>query len=233
MNKELYELSYALKKDLQRKIFVIILFLLGIFLSINLILAYLVFPLRQVSTSMQPDINRSSCILFTPLDKNISRGDVVLLSERNPDLKKSKLVNNLNKLVSFFTARQVSLLNLQSRMGNECQIRRVIGIPGDELYMRDYVMYIKPKGEKYFLTEFELVKKPYNTEINAAPALWDMTVGVSGTFDTITLKDNEYFVLGDSRNSAVDSRLWGPVSSKNVKASAILQYFPLNKFKFF
>lgn len=124
-------------------------------------------------------------------------------------------------------------MNLQSRMGNENLIRRVIGVPGDEIYMRDYVVYIKPRGEKFFLTEFELVEKPYNTEINAAPALWDMTVGVAGTFDTISLGENEYFVLGDSRNSSVDSRLWGAVCAKDIRAVALLQYFPLNKIRFF
>lgn len=233
MNKELYELSYSLKKELQRKISIVVLSLVGIFVVINLILTYLVFPVREVSVSMYPDIVRSSCILFTPLPKNVGRGDVVLVKPRNPELKNSRFSNGLDVFVSFFTARQVSVLNLHSRMGNESQIRRVIGVPGDELYMRDYVVYIRPKGEKFFLTEFELVKKPYNTEINAAPALWDMTVGVAGTFDSITLGENEFFVLGDSRNSSVDSRLWGPVDLKDFQGTALVQYFPVNKFRFF
>lgn len=233
MNKELYELSYSLKKELHHKISIIVFFVLGIFISINLILSYIVFPVRAVSVSMQPDIGRSSCVLFTPLPRALERGSVVLLKTRNPDFSKSKHLAAFDKIVSFFTARQFSVMNLQSRMGNENLIRRVIGVPGDEIYMRDYVVYIKPRGEKFFLTEFELVEKPYNTEINAAPALWDMTVGVAGTFDTISLGENEYFVLGDSRNSSVDSRLWGAVGAKDIRAVALLQYFPLNKIRFF
>ena len=78
MNKELFELSYSLKRDFERKVFVAVLFVVGIFAFINIILSYVVFPVRQVSVSMQPDIVKNSCVLFTPLDKSGARGDVVL-----------------------------------------------------------------------------------------------------------------------------------------------------------
>lgn len=232
MNKELYELSYSLKKDFQKKVLIVILFICGIYAFINLMLAYVIFPLRQNSVSMAPDIVKSSCILFTPLDKSIGRGDVVLIMERDSD-SNSKLKKFLNMAVLFFTAQQFDLNNYMNNMGKNGQIRRVIGIPGDEIYMRDYVMYIKPAGENFFLTEFELVKKPYNVNINAAPGLWDSSIGVVGSFDAIKLGKNEYFVLGDSRNSCLDSRLWGPVKIDDIKASALVQYFPLNKLRFF
>lgn len=232
MNKELYELSYSLKKDFQKKVLIVILFICGIYAAINLMLSYVVFPLRQNSMSMTPDIVKSSCILFTPLDKTVGRGDVVLVKERDSELNEG-FQKVLNTVVLFFTARQFDLSNRKNSMGKNAQIRRVIGIPGDEVYMRDYVMYIKPAGEKFFLTEFELVKKSYNVSINAAPGLWDSSIGVVGSFDTVVLKENEYFVLGDSRNSCLDSRLWGPVEKKNIKAAALLQYFPLNKIRIF
>ena len=216
MNKELYELSYSLKKDFQKKVLIVILFICGIYAFINLMLAYVIFPLRQNSVSMAPDIVKSSCILFTPLDKSIGRGDVVLIRERDSD-SNSKLKKFLNMAVLFFTAQQFDLNNYMNNMGKNGQIRRVIGIPGDEIYMRDYVM----------------VKKPYNVNINAAPGLWDSSIGVVGSFDAIKLEKNEYFVLGDSRNSCLDSRLWGPVKIDDIKASALVQYFPLNKLKFF
>ncbi len=232
MNKELYELSYSLKKDFERKVFVVVLFVVGIFAFINFLLGFVVYPVRQVSVSMQPDFVKNSCVLFTPLYKNVERGDVVLLEPENTESVPA-VTKVAAMFVSFFTARQVNILNLGHRMGNESQVRRVIGMPGDEVYMRDYVMYIKPAGEKYFLTEFELVKKPYNVSINAAPALWDTSIGIVGSFDSFVLGENEYFVLGDSRNASVDSRLWGAVKAGQIKAHALLQYFPLNKFKLF
>ena len=118
-------------------------------------------------------------------------------------------------------------------MGANRLVRRVIGVPGDTIYMRDYVMYIKPAGEDFFLTEFELVKKPYNVSINAAPSLWDSSLGVCGSFDQLTLGEDEYFVLGDYRNSCVDSRFFGTVEGKDIKAGALVSYFPLNKIRIY
>ena len=232
MNKELYELSYSLKKELKKKILLGVAFAVGIYAFINLFLAFVAFPLRQTSASMQPDIVRNSCILFTHVGKSVSRGDVVLVRSRNEE-ERPVAQRFFEQLVLFFTAQQFNPFNIDRSMGNEPQIRRVIGVPGDEIYVRDYVMYIKPAGEKYFLTEFELVKKSYNVEINAAPALWDTSIGVEGSFDTILLGEKEYFVLGDARNSSADSRLWGAVSEEHIAASALVQYFPLSKLRFF
>ncbi|MBQ5471720.1 MAG: signal peptidase I [Treponema sp.] len=232
MNKDIYELSYTMKKDLHQKISFAFVLIFSALLITNLILVFVIFPVRQTSVSMQPDIPKESCVMFTPLNRNFKRGSVVLLKKRSAE-KTSLFENVSNSVINFCTARQFSPFLSNKYMGNSEQIRRVIGIPGDEIYMRDYVMYIKPKGEKFFLTEFELIEKNYNVEINSAPALWDGSLGASGSFETITLAENEYFVLGDERNSAVDSRLWGVITNKNIKASALFVYLPVNKFKFF
>ncbi|MDE5898663.1 MAG: signal peptidase I [Treponemataceae bacterium] len=232
MNKELYELSYSMKKELERKVATAVLFAVGFFAAVNLILAFVVFPVRQRSVSMTPDIPADSCIFFTPLGKGASRGDVVLIRPRSSE-PKSAARTLADVFVGFFTAQQLVPSSRRNLMGSDCQIRRVIGMPGDTIYMRDYVLYVKPAGGKYFLTEFELVKKPYNVGILAAPAGWDNSVGVVGSFDAMTLGRNEYFVLGDQRNSCMDSRLWGPVDGGDVQASAVAVYFPLNKLRLF
>lgn len=232
MNKELYELSYTLKKELQQKILSIFFTLFSIFLVINLILSFLIFPVRQVSVSMESDISKNSCILFSPLVKKCERGDVVLVKPRNKE-KKTMLMKISNTLLMFVTARQFSMNNIENLSGNEYQIRRIVALPGDTIYMRDYIMYIKPSGENFFLTEFELVDKSYNINILTNPANWDNTLGVVGSFDEITLGSNEYFVLGDSRNCSFDSRMWGTLSKDDIKASAIFQYIPINKIRLF
>lgn len=230
MKKELYELSYSMKKDLQKKIFRVVFFILAIIVAINLILAFLIFPVKQKSVSMAPDFNKDSCVFVTPLKKSLSRGSVVLLKKR--DFQKSSFSENiLDSFFSFFSLRQISFSNRKNLMGKSECLRRVIALPGDSIYMRDYVIYIRPQGQKHFLTEFELIKEPYNININANSSGWDSSIGVYGSFDEITLSENEYFVLGDNRNSSMDSRLWGPVSKSEIKAAAILQIFPLNKFR--
>lgn len=231
MNKDLYELSYSAKKDFNKKVFHIVLFVVLIYLSINLILNFVIFPLRQASVSMEPDIIENSCIFFTPL-KGCSRGDVVVLEPFTEE--KLNFFSKINDLfIRFFTAQQFSIFRDNKLMGDQFLIRRVIGMPGDTVYMRDHVLYIKPQGDKHFLTEFELIKKSYNINVLASPAGWDNLIGVTGSFEEIVLGENEYFVLGDNRKSCIDSRLWGVVPKSDIKATALFCYFPFSKLRLF
>ena len=212
------------------KIAKVILFIVLTVLVINLVLNFLIFPVRQTSVSMLPDFTKNSCIFFTPLKKSFERGDVVLLSSNDTE-NLSFFEQILDSVLSFFSARQFSYAKREHYMGNQEKIRRIIALPGDSIYMRDYIVYIKPKGEKHYLTEYEIIKKTYNINVNVAPSSWDSSIGVYGSFDEIVLGEDEYFVLGDNRNSSVDSRLTGPVKKQGIKASSVFQFFPLSKIK--
>ena len=133
----------------------------------------------------------------------------------------------------FFSAQQYDSYAQKDRPDTNYQIRRVIGMPGDEIYMLDYVLYIKPADQKHYLTEFELSDKTYNLTFLTPPAEWDGSVGVKGSFEPITLGQDEYFVLGDNRISVSDSRLWGPVTKQDIKGRIILKYFPLKTIKLY
>lgn len=232
MNKELYDLSYSLQKQVRNRVLTIIFVVVAIYIAMNLVLAFVIFPARQTSISMEGDIARDSCIMFTPLVRHYSRGSVVLVKPRRQD-QKTPAQRILDTFVLFITGRQFSIDSINGLVGDANQIRRVVGVPGDTIYMRDYVLYIQPKGSNYFLTEFELVKHPYKTNINTNPGGWDNAIGVTGSFEKMTLGEDEYFLLADSRNSAIDSRLWGTLKGKEVRARALITYFPLNKFKIF
>ena len=213
MNRQLYEYSYELRKQRKRKFLFFIIYFFIIYFLINIIFAFLIFPVKQVSTSMVPDFPENSISFVTPLNVTMNRGDVVLLKNKVTDPKNvfEKIWHNISL---FFTAQQYDSYARKEYPDTNNQIRRVVGLPGDEIYMNDYVLYIKPQGEKHFLTEFELSKKAYNLTFVTPPSDWNGSVGVKGSFDPITLGADEYFVLGDNRIAVSDSRLWGSISKR-------------------
>ena len=116
-------------------------------------------------------------------------------------------------------------------LGTRPVLRRVVGMPGDTIYIDRYVVFIKPENQSHFLTEFEVTSSKYNAKILVPPALWDTDFGAKSSVSKITLGPDEYYVLGDDRLSAADSRLWGPVKESQIMGKALLQYFPFSKFK--
>ena len=232
MNRQLYEYSYELRKQRKRKFLFFIVYFCLIYFLINLIFSFLIFPVRQLSTSMVPDFPENSVSFVTPINKVLNRGDVVLLKNKVNE-QKNVFEQIWHNISLFFTAQQYDSYANKAYPDTNNQIRRVVGLPGDEIYMTDYVLYIKPSGEKHFLTEFELSKKAYNLTFVTPPAGWNGSVGVKGSFDPIILGNDQYFVLGDNRIAVSDSRLWGSISKKDIRGRILVKYFPLNSIKFY
>ena len=136
----------------------------------------------------------------------------------------------LDGTVRFFTAQRVSLADQSGRKSAEYQfMKRVIGLPGDEITMTNYVIRVKVKGSAYSLTEFEVTEQDYTPDIPQMPALWDLSLPFSGDMDTLVLGENECFVLSDDRSNTNDSRTWGPVPVKNIRGKALFRYWPLTR----
>ena len=153
MNKNLLHYSYSMKIHTQKRIFFAVIYILFLLVFTNLFISYVLFPVRQTSESMVPDIQENSLVMISPMLKKYNRGDVVLMNPRKK-LELSKMQKLMNLMVGFFTAQQCSLYEKPNFPGTNCQLRRIVGLPGDRLYMRDYVLYVKPEGTKHYLTEF-------------------------------------------------------------------------------
>ena len=232
MSKSDYQISYSLKRKRNYKIFKVFVFIILLISLITIIQKYFIFPVKQTSISMEPDLPQNSYVLISEIGSNYKRGDLVLLQPENK-INSTNLKCIANFFIKFFTAQQISLDNSSETPGLNEKIRRIVCVPGDTFYMKDYVLYIRPQGEKHFLTEFEIAPKSYNISFTMPQSNWDSSLGVSGSFDEITLKANEYFVLSDLRISSDDSRLWGAITKENIKGKAILLYFPFQSFKLY
>jgi signal peptidase I len=155
------------------------------------------------------------------------RGSIVLVDMGN--VKGQNIpMKIIDGVVRFFTAQQVSVFSR-----GQYHVKRVIALPGDEIYMSNFVFRIKPSGSPYSLTEFELSDKPYHPAIPQIPALWDESIPFSGSMDLIILGPDECFVVSDDRSNTNDSRTWGAVSPSLITARAILRFWPLVKIVLF
>ncbi|KKQ41739.1 MAG: Signal peptidase I, partial [Parcubacteria group bacterium GW2011_GWE2_37_8] len=57
--------------------------------------------------------------------------------------------------------------------------------------------------------------------------------GYTGKDKEITLKEKEYFVLGDNRDISSDSRTWGAVPRDLIVGKAWIRVFPFSNFQVF
>lgn len=107
-------------------------------------------------------------------------------------------------------------------------IKRVIGLPGDTVeYKKDQLYANGKKMNEPYLDSFKEKLKDgslidYFTKINSNYANFDfntdyLTVDSSGN-DTfkVTLKSDEYFLLGDDRPISKDSRAVGPIKKSDI-----------------
>lgn len=96
-------------------------------------------------------------------------------------------------------------------------IKRIIGLPGETLEIENGKIMIKNSDNQngFYLNE--------NYQLG----------GYTYGMIKITLKDNEYFVLGDNRPESSDSRRFGPVDKKFIVGRALVRAFPFNKITLF
>lgn len=228
-NKDLYRLSFKMKKELQRRVFISIFNIFILFILINAVISFVVFPVCEHSNSMGPDIAKNSLSFVTTIKLPLKRGDVVLVDKEEGT--KTIQTKFLDSFFRFFTLQKKSIFTREGQISSQMVLRRVIGVPGDTVYMKDFMVYIKPEGEKHFLSEFEVISKKYNIDIYNLPENWDTSIGLKDGFTPVILGTNQYLVLADNRFSSMDSRLWGIISKKDIEGKALVLYFPFNKFR--
>lgn len=231
MEKNIYAISYKMRRELYHKIFSVAGIILIFFVLVSLFMTFIIFPVANKSDSMSPDIPAGSYEFVSPLLKSPERGDVILL-QNYKDGKMSPFKRILRTISLFVTVHKWQPFEENPVSGTRPVLRRVVGLPGDTIYIDRYVVFIKPAGQSHFLTEFELTNSRYNAKILVPPALWDSDLGARASISQITLGNDEYFVLGDDRLSSADSRIWGPVKQSSILGKALVLYFPFNKFSF-
>ena len=90
---------------------------------------------------------------------------------------------------------------------NETLVKRVIGLPGDTIEVKDRTVFIdgKPLLEPY------VSQNPYSN------------------YKAVTVPPDTIFVMGDNRANSKDSRFFGPIGKSYIIGHALFVIWPLNE----
>jgi signal peptidase I len=92
-------------------------------------------------------------------------------------------------------------------------IKRVIGLPGDQVEIRDGQVFVN--GQQ--------LEQPY---LEGAPTY--CVIGYACQSGIVTIPAGHLFVMGDNRSNSSDSREWGPLPFDRVIGQAWVLYYPVS-----
>jgi signal peptidase I len=173
-----------------------------------LIQAFVVKPYRIPSGSMLPTLHVNQRVLVNRLGSHFSSphlGDIIVFhppKDFNTCADPAEGENGAGQP----SARACDVA--QKTPSSETFIKRVVGLPGDRLTIRDGHVYRDGQREK----------DPYIVPCGD---------GISCQFPaTIVIPPGDYYMMGDNRPDSEDSRFWGPVPKAWIIGKAFFTYWP-------
>ena len=90
-------------------------------------------------------------------------------------------------------------------------IKRVAGLPGDTVEIRDGALYINGERQNEPYVNYRLTDSSF--------------------FGPVEIPSGHVFVLGDNRANSRDSRDFGPVAQKDLRGQVVLRFWPLSRLR--
>ncbi len=180
--------------------------LLGAFIIAVLIRTFIVQPFQIPSDSMEPtlhgDMRFGDKIFVSKFDhlvSSVKRGDIVIFP----------------------------VANIKALDPSKTYVKRLVGLPGDKVEIRDGHIYIQDQKIDYPHIFRDNVY--YNTTKRGPRG--EGQYGMKN--NPITVPEDSYFVLGDNSSASYDSRWWGFVPKNSIMGTVFMIYWPLSRFQIF
>ena len=177
--------------------------------------AFVVKPYRIPSGSMLPTLHINQRVLVNRIGSHFSSpglGDIIVF---HPPKGYSDGCANPSQGENQSGQDATRACDVQQHTpSTETFIKRVVGLPGDRISIRDG--HVIRNGAK----ERDAYIVPCGT-------------GGPCTFPgTITIPNGDYYMMGDNRPNSEDSRFWGPVPKAWIIGKAFFTYWPPDRVGF-
>ncbi len=118
--------------------------------------------------------------------------------------------------------------------GGKNYVKRLVGLPGDTLRMRDKLLYLngglvpEPYAQHVDPLDVHAPTMRWQADYLTDPALRMNYRPTRDTWGPIVVPAERYFVLGDNRDDSEDSRYWGFVEGVAIKGRPLFVYYSFN-----
>ena len=129
----------------------------------------------------------------------------------------------------------VVFLSMDPRTPGLYIVKRIIGVPGDRIHLRDGMVYRNGEklNEPYAIHQGPVAYDPYRDNFPAVPPTdegnvideWKLTMGSHIENGDIVVPPDSYFGMGDNRDVSLDSRYWGFIARDHIIGRPMFIYW--------
>lgn len=143
-------------------------------------------------------------VIGSSMEPNLYEGDQLLVQ---------KISRLFDKGIQYGDIITINAEGLTGHSGDKNIIKRVIGLPGDKIEIKNDHVY----------RNGALLDEPYIDDSV-------ITFERDAAYSNVTLGKKEIYVLGDNRVVSLDSRAFGPIERSRVIGEVLIRFYPLDSF---